>query len=288
MGPHLTGVHAERQLAAGSPTGEGRGTLPPPWGPGACWDRRREVGAGMSTDVERLIASSPLLGSLMGEDLPRVLAAGHVLQRAAGRGLLAEGEDAAVVLIQGTASSRALSMTGEEYLRRFHGPGETVGLTVALGLRDDLAILLAASPVAVLKLAGSDLRRLVSDHPGVARACLRATAVQLAQAHRDEAALTGASAPERVAVRLVELAERWGRPERDGVVVSLKITQEELASWARVSRESTAKTLHHLREADVLVTGRRQLVITDLPALRRRAAHPPHEPTIRSLLSEIG
>ena len=249
-----------------------------------------EAGSGpeMSTDVDQLIASSPLLGSLTGEDLPRLLDAGHIVQRITGRGLLIEAEDAAVVVIQGTASSRAMSTAGEEYLRRFHGPGETVGLTVALGLRDDLVILLAASPVAVLKLPGSDLRRLVSDHAGIARACLRSTAVQLVQAHRDEAVLTGASASQRVAVRLVELAERWGRPERDGIVVGLRLTQEELASWARASRESTAKALHQLREAEVLITGRRQLVVTDLPALRRRAAHPPEDPTIRALLGQIG
>jgi CRP-like cAMP-binding protein len=48
----------------------------------------------------------------------------------------------------------------------------------------------------------------------------------------------------RVATRLVELAERFGVPDRQGgVEIRLPITQDELAGWAGCSREAVGKAL---------------------------------------------
>jgi CRP/FNR family transcriptional regulator, cyclic AMP receptor protein len=76
----------------------------------------------------------------------------------------------------------------------------------------------------------------------------------------------------RVAIRLVELAHRYGEPSDGEVVIDLPISQEELAGWTGSSREAVAKALHTLREMGLIVTDRRRITVTDLDGLRRQAA----------------
>jgi CRP-like cAMP-binding protein len=75
----------------------------------------------------------------------------------------------------------------------------------------------------------------------------------------------------RVAARLVELAQRYGRPAERGVRIDLPITQEELASWVGSSREGVNKALHTLKGLRWVETERRSITVLDLEALRRRA-----------------
>ena len=239
-------------------------------------------------DAGRLRAMSPMLNSIAQDDLEALVGAGAALQRSRGRIVHSSTEDAVLLLLDGTAYTRAVSCLGSEYIRRIHTPGEVAGLDRALTRADGQEELLAFTNVQGLRVPGSALRRLLHERPGLTRACLRTLALDLAHAHEQESLLAHTTTTDRVTLRLVELAERFGREERDGIYITLHLTQEELASWARTSRESTAKVLQQLREAHIVVTGRRELIVLDLPALRARAAHPPHDPTIPDLLRAIG
>jgi CRP-like cAMP-binding protein len=75
----------------------------------------------------------------------------------------------------------------------------------------------------------------------------------------------------RVCSRLVELAERFGAPEADGVHIELAITQEDLAGWTGSSREAVIRALRALRELGWIETRRRGVTQLDVEQLRRRA-----------------
>ena len=239
-------------------------------------------------DAGKVRAISPLLASLQHGDLEALLHDGVVLQRDRGRILHTSNVDAADLLLHGTAYTRARTATGTEYIRRIHAAGEAIGLARVLTRLDAEEDLVAFSKAQALRIPGPALRRLLHERPGVTRACLRTVALDLTHAYEQESLLAHTSTAERVILRIVELAERFGRQERDGIYITLHLTQEELASWARTSRESAAKVLQQLRRAHVIVTGRRELIVLDLPGLRERAAHPPHDPTIPDLLHAIG
>jgi CRP/FNR family transcriptional regulator, cyclic AMP receptor protein len=242
----------------------------------------------MAIDVAGLTARSPFLGSLPHADLEAVVAIGHGARRLSGRQVLGHHEDAAVVLLDGRAITWARSATGTEYLRRIHDPGEALGLATVLGSRKDLTEVVSHVDAEVLWLPGSRLRRLAAERPPVTRACLRSILSELEFARREEALLAEAGTAERVVLRILELTERWGHPTDDGIHLDEHLTQEELASWARCSRESTAKVLHTLRDAGIVATGRRELVVLDLERLRARTHNARSDLAIRSLLEPIG
>jgi CRP-like cAMP-binding protein len=78
----------------------------------------------------------------------------------------------------------------------------------------------------------------------------------------------------RLIKKLLELADRLGRPEPggQGVRIDLELTQDTLASLAGTTRETVNRLLSDLREAAVVRADRGRIVIAD-PAELRRLLH---------------
>jgi CRP-like cAMP-binding protein len=82
--------------------------------------------------------------------------------------------------------------------------------------------------------------------------------------------------PDRVAARMDDLAERFGRPVPGGLCVSLPLSQDDLAGLTGTTRESVSRALAVLT-ARGRVAGRRGRYVVrppGSPATRRSAASP--------------
>jgi CRP-like cAMP-binding protein len=97
---------------------------------------------------------------------------------------------------------------------------------------------------------------------------MRQLSSRLRSADGERRSLASETVLQRLAVRLVELVERAGRPAADGVVVDLPLPQHDLASAVGATREAVAKALRLLREKGLVETGTRRLVVTDTEVLR--------------------
>jgi CRP-like cAMP-binding protein len=82
------------------------------------------------------------------------------------------------------------------------------------------------------------------------------------------AALTGNA---RVAVRLVQLARRYGQSSAGGLVIALPLSQDEIADWTGLSRPAVARALAEFRRAGLVLTGRRSLTLPDPDRLQAYA-----------------
>jgi CRP/FNR family transcriptional regulator, cyclic AMP receptor protein len=101
---------------------------------------------------------------------------------------------------------------------------------------------------------------------------LKLLAHRLRDADRKRIEFASLDTQGRVAARIVELSARFGQPRPDGsVLITLPLSQEQLATWVGSSREATAKALGQLRERGLVETGRRRLTVVDLRALQARA-----------------
>jgi CRP-like cAMP-binding protein len=86
--------------------------------------------------------------------------------------------------------------------------------------------------------------------------------------------VTAPSVQQRLARKLVRLAERRGRstPLREGVVIDVALSQQELAELAETSRQSVNRWLQAWRDRRIVGSVGRRLLVRDLDALRRIAA----------------
>ena len=74
----------------------------------------------------------------------------------------------------------------------------------------------------------------------------------------------------RLAKKLLELAVSHGVQRPGGILLDVRLTQEELANMVGVTRESVNRNLAQLRREGVIGGQGRRFVIRDAEALRRR------------------
>ena len=87
--------------------------------------------------------------------------------------------------------------------------------------------------------------------------------------------LAFASARERIAGLLLELAEKYGEPTPDGFKISLQLKREELAHMAALTVETGVRILKSLQDAKLIHINGREITILQSERLAR-AAHLPH------------
>jgi CRP/FNR family transcriptional regulator, cyclic AMP receptor protein len=191
----------------------------------------------------------------------------------AGERLLHEGEsgDRVALILSGRVKVSHAGSDGRETVLDFRGPGELVGELAALDRGPRSSSVTAIEPVEALLVRASAFRSLL-DRPGLGAEVLRMLSARFRDADRRRIEFGASDSVGRVAARLAELAERYGEPAGDGIVIGLPVSQEELAGWAAVSRAGMAAALHTLRELGWIETERRRITVRDLDALRARGS----------------
>jgi CRP-like cAMP-binding protein len=196
-------------------------------------------------------------------------------RRGAERGekLIARGDpaDRVIVIEAGRVKISVATPAGDAVLT-FRGPGSLLG---EQALIDDLprsADVIAVEPVELLVVAASAFKGFLNRRPTVAIAMLAILSARLRASDLRLAEFASADTLGRVCARLVEMCDTHGELGEEGsVLVTLPITQDELAGWTGSSLESTAKALRSLRSLGWISTRRRTIEVHDLAALRGRA-----------------
>jgi len=113
-----------------------------------------------------------------------------------------------------------------------------------------------------------ELQRLIDRFPSIGVNIIRYLSDRLAASEREREVMAFRSVEQRLATRLMELADRFGLPEGSGIAIEARLTQQELADMIGTSRETLATTVSSLRERGVLEMQNQRVVIRDMERLR--------------------
>jgi CRP-like cAMP-binding protein len=154
---------------------------------------------------------------------------------------------------------------GNELVLAIRGPGELVGEMAVLGYTARSATVTALAPCVTYMLASANFLRIVREKR-VEGTLLRHVIARYRESEDARADLAGLTAMQRIAKVLFRFATvvNGEHPELD-------LSQEELAGATGLSRASVAAALATFRQQGLIVTGRRNLVISDLARLRASA-----------------
>jgi CRP/FNR family transcriptional regulator len=220
-----------------------------------------------------VVRRAPLFAALDTEAAEALLAQMGPVRMERGDILFREGESGASLYVIGEGKIKLgrSSSDGRENLVAILGPGEMFG---ELSLFDPGPRTMTATAVAetqLLSLGNDSLTGLLTGRPEVAKALLAALAQRLRRTNEHLADLVFTDVPGRVAKALLDLAERFGRPVEDGIMVSHDLTQEELAQLVGASRETVNKALADFAGRGWLKLEARAVLLLDVDRLRRRA-----------------
>ncbi len=191
----------------------------------------------------------------------------------AGASLFTEGSrsETVVVVISGRVKVFTSAEDGAEVVLAVRGPGALLGELAAIDQQPHSASVRSLEPVEVLTVGLREFTAFLQANPRTMWLLMRILVNRLRDADRKRIEFGVHDTLNRVAHRLVELVDRFGEPTESGIMITLPLTQDELASWVGASREAVTKALRTLRAGGYVRTRRRMITVVDIEGLRRHA-----------------
>lgn len=126
-------------------------------------------------------------------------------------------------------------------------------------------------PCETVSLASDAYARFITGHPTVTFKLLRLLGVRL-HSMMSLNVLAGERVERRMAHILLKLADRVGRPDPEGTLITISLTRQDLADMSGTTLETAIRTISRFR-ADRIIKTRRggYLVITNEAALQQLA-----------------
>jgi CRP/FNR family transcriptional regulator, cyclic AMP receptor protein len=181
------------------------------------------------------------------------------------------------VIFQGFVKIMATNYRGDNAPLAARGPAEIVGEMAPLSGLPRIATIQAIDEVHALVIPRDKLLALLQQMPRISAELFRSTVIRLQQSDRLRVESGGSLIPQRLAAVLLELALQYDPDWEVAKEVQLPETQEDLASFARVSRSTLIRGLDELKKLGVLQTHRHRVTIIRPDMLRDLAAG--QEPT---------
>jgi CRP/FNR family transcriptional regulator len=218
-----------------------------------------------------LLSQVPVFETLAAEDLERVAAVAVPRRFDAQRVIFREGDssDTCYVVRSGHARAVLEHPDGRTITLAHFGPGDIFG---ELAMFDDerrSATVETLDEVHAVAVLGSDMRRLLREHPDLAVKLVTSLGRRLREANDRLTRQSFQTVQSRVAVvlsELVEQARQEGAGQRDVLVT---ITQADVAQLAGSSRESASRFLAVLERAGLVTQGRGRITVHEPEALTR-------------------
>lgn len=214
------------------------------------------------------LAGVEMFTSLEPEVRQRVIAAAVPRTYRKGQLLFVENDpgDSLIVLKRGAVAVFRTAPSGERAVLAVLRPPEVFG---EVSLLDGSPRSLSAEAIedcSALALSRGAFMELVHSNPRILDAVMRSLGVLIRRLTEQTADHVFLDLPGRVAKTLVRLAG-----DNQAPMVTIELNQSQLAEMAGGSRQSVNQAIGSFATRGWLRTEGRRIVVTDLPALRRRA-----------------
>lgn len=174
------------------------------------------------------------------------------------------------VVLAGSVRIYRANREGREQVLHVQGPGKSIAEVPLMDGGPYPASARTMEASRILFLPRDDFEWLYQHNPEIADAVIRELGRRLRRMVALVEKISLRDVPARVALTLLEYAERAG-PTRDGMEIVLPRTQEELAAELATTRESVARALSRLRKEKVIETRGSRIRIVDVAGLERLA-----------------
>lgn len=204
-------------------------------------------------------ANEPMWAGFSGDDLE--LIARHATPRTFAKGsvVISEGDEALAlyVIVSGRVKVYTTTHDGKEIILRLHGPGEYFGELTLLDGATRSASVNAIEPCKLLVLPKSKFVECSANHPQLYLKLLKDLSSRVRQLTDELKQVASMDVYQRVTKLLLDLAVR----EQDRLVVTQRLTQQELANRICASREMVSRVLQGLVTGGYITLDRKQIVI---------------------------
>jgi CRP/FNR family cyclic AMP-dependent transcriptional regulator len=215
------------------------------------------------------LATVPLFSGLQREALNEFAAITREKAYPKGSVILFEDDpgDSLFVVRQGRVKVVLVGEDGREVILGVLGVGEHFGELSLIDEQPRSAHVIAMDDAQMLVLRREDFKARVERSPAVAWALLQGLSRRLRRADEKIGGLVLLDVPGRIARLLLDAATEGGSDR-----IEKPLTHQTIAQMIGASRETVSRAMKEFQEANWIAVERRQIQLTDRPALEQRAS----------------
>jgi CRP-like cAMP-binding protein len=176
--------------------------------------------------------------------------------------------DCVLVLSSGRVKIFHNTQDGKQAVLALIDPGELFGelALVEPTQREEYAEAMELSTVIVIPT--EEVQRLMNEHPKLSLGLNKLLGLRVQRFNRRLKSLLFRSNRERVVHLLFDLAEKYGKYQRDGTIaIGIRLSHQELASIIGSTRETVTLVLGELQDEGALTTSRKEIILHEVGKL---------------------
>lgn len=155
-------------------------------------------------------------------------------------------------ILEGSVKVQLMSEEGNEITAALLGPGDVVGEMILVEPRRTAANVITRQETSLLWMDRRSFLRALDLSPALCRSLAEALSERLRGANERIQAFATLDVTGRVALQVLELAERYGQPiPGEGIFVPLPVTQGEIAEMVAATRERVNQIMVRMRRSGV-------------------------------------
>ncbi|MDE2571323.1 MAG: Crp/Fnr family transcriptional regulator, partial [bacterium] len=177
--------------------------------------------------------------------------------------------DSFYVLLRGSVAVSRMTGEGKETILSILKEGDFFGEMALLDSSLRSASVKTLTDVEVGLVTRADFLDLLGKNPSIGRSLVVALAERLREANQQIAASAYQDIRSRLAALLLKLSEKFGEEVAEGLRISQRLTNQEMASMVGTTRETVNRTLNKFWDEQLIDMRTAHIVIRDMDGLNR-------------------
>lgn len=178
-----------------------------------------------------------------------------------------DAADAVLLLAEGRVKLCSTTPEGKRGILAFVEAGEVFGELTLVGEAQREEVAETVVPSTIVWLPGNEVETLMGESPQLTLGVSKLIGLRRKRVERRLKTLLFRSNRDRLVHLLLDLAEQYGEVVSEGVHLSIRLSQQDLASIIGATRESVTTLLGQLQLEGLLKVARQRIVIRDLRRL---------------------
>jgi CRP-like cAMP-binding protein len=230
---------------------------------------RRATSCVMIDPILHILADSSVFQGLSERDLQDVREAATMRRYVAGELMVRQGDPALAfhMLICGHAKLVQVTPDGHQVLIRYARPGHSFGLRSALSGFEYSLSAEAINDCRALVWYGEVLAQLMERYSRIAFNGMRVMTLRNVEMQLRYQELLTEPVEQRVAQALLRLSNDMGQKTKEGILIDVPLSREDLAEYSGTTLYSVSRILRQWENAGVVRTGRERVLVRSQDSL---------------------
>ncbi len=173
------------------------------------------------------------------------------------------------LIAEGFVRIYSIGQTGQEFTHYLYGPTDIFGELSLLDNGYHSATCITMTPIKTWLFSKENLFVIFQKYPAIMRSLLALVSRRVRIAAQKSETMAFHDVQGRLVYELLELEAKSGQRTKDGTLICVPLTQNDLASLVGATRESVNKVLSTLRSQNFIKMNGNDIMITDHNGLEK-------------------